>query len=56
MPVDTLIAPEQELTFEDKAPKISEPKPGPAVNKHPKRSLLADILAGHEEFLGYTPD
>jgi hypothetical protein len=55
MPVDTLITPEEELTFEKKAPKISEPKPSSEV-KPPKRSLLAEIFAGHEEFLGYTPD
>jgi len=56
MPVETLITPEEELTFEKKAPKISEPKQSPAVNKQPKRSLLVEIFAGHEEFLGYTPD
>ncbi|MGC1961775.1 MAG: hypothetical protein WA676_03505 [Candidatus Sulfotelmatobacter sp.] len=55
MPVDTLIAPEEELTFEKKPPKISEPSSRPAAKKLGP-SVLVEIFAGHEEFLGYTPD
>jgi hypothetical protein len=55
MPFETLITQEEELALEKEAPKISEPKPGPEV-KQSKRSVLVEIFAGHEDFLGYTPD
>ena len=55
MPVDTIIAPEEEITLEKKAPKGREPNPRPAAKK-PSQSLLVEIFAGHEEFLGSTPD
>jgi hypothetical protein len=56
MTTDTAIAPEEELAFEETAPKVREPKINPAAKKQPDGKLLVKIFAGHEDFLGYTPD
>ncbi len=56
MTTDTVIAPEEELTSKTKALKVREPKVNPVVKKQPDGDFLVEIFAGHEDFLGYTPD
>jgi len=49
----TCIAPEVEHPVEPKTSPVRRPEPEP---KQPIRYLVMQIFAGHEEFLGFTPD
>lgn len=54
MAANPQIVPQMELVVETKTMKVSEPKP--AGLKQRVRDLLVDIFAGHQEFLGWTPE
>jgi hypothetical protein len=48
------IAPQVEVVLEKKIMQVSEPKP--VGSKQRVRDLLVDVFAGHQDFLGWTPD
>jgi len=50
-----VLEPEVEPEVEKKTVNISEPRPPSPLRRKP-RTFLEEILKGHEDFLGYTPD
>ncbi|MFZ0294485.1 MAG: hypothetical protein WAL52_12835 [Candidatus Sulfotelmatobacter sp.] len=58
MAANPIIAPEEEIVFEEKALKVHQPKLTPkAVGpKQRVKDILVKIFEGREEFLGWTPD
>lgn len=48
--------PEEFAPEKKKIMKAREPKQKPVEPKAQGRDLLAEIFAGHEEFLGWTPE
>jgi len=54
MPAAIIAPEEEELVIGKKPAPAEEPKP---VRRNARlRDLLTEIFAGHEEFLGWTPD
>jgi hypothetical protein len=51
----TCVEPELESLVEEEPERVEEPSPKPG-RKQRAHDLLVTIFAGHEEFLGLTPD
>jgi hypothetical protein len=58
MAASPIIAPEEEMAFEEKTLKVYERKltPKPLGPKQRVKDMLVTIFEGREEFLGWTPD
>jgi len=48
--------PEVETLIEEEPAPVQEPESKPPARNERLRNLLVTIFAGHEEFLGWTPD
>ncbi len=56
MAASPIIAPEEELASEKISVEVKLSDPKLVAPIAPVRNLLEEIFAGHEEFLGWTPD
>jgi hypothetical protein len=56
----TCVEPDLEMLVEENPVRVEEPEPEPEPElpgrKHFIHDLLVSIFAGHEDFLGLTPD